>query len=1353
MVEGLVSDKRRQATDAIRGYVYQAYQSVLAWMRLGEEEVLFLEGAEDFDVHSADGVTAIQVKDTAGSGTFTLRSGAAAAAINNLWRHQQNNQDRAVSLRFLTTALPGREQGGAFGAIPTGIAYWSLAKRDEELSVEPLKSFLLSLALEPSLTDFLHRSDGQTIRKDFICRLSWDTGCKPIDGLVAAIKDDLVCFGARKGIDSYQSEKVLDTLLRKVADLLCSDAERRLVYADFIRAFEQATMELVSREEAVTRRHTLGQIAQLAQSVTPSMLADLRIAPQVLGSPMHLTEGAAFRTDLVLELAGILRRNRVLFLRGSTGLGKTSLAQLLVGYIGNEWVWAGFRGRDPRQIADHLKRAAFELKASGVALQVVLDDLDLGLLAQFERELLSLVFSISNQGGAVVVTGPTACPADLLAKLWLPQDCDREVPYFTESDVRNVLVSHGLSDPQALAPWSHLIWLCTAGHPQLVHARVRNLQSQGWPPVLATNFLQTEDLEQVRTSARRRLTDEFPSEGAKYIAYRLSLITGDFSRQMVFDLAQLPPPVALPGDAFDGLVGPWIETLGNNTYRVSPLLSSAGNQVLSEPEQTAVHTAIAFGFLARRVMTSLEFGTALMHALIAKSDWALLLLARGALTFDHETSSAISDTIFWFPNMALGPGQHFLTQPAVDFIGRLAQFRIAAAGRQPDSALIIIERALEVLEQIEDEESATLEEGMAYVLFLSALDVPIPPRRSIPMLARLMELQESNEHLAETAKHFRYNEPPNIGFTGLSSCQALFTFEAQRIAGIDDLDELLDALSMLNDNKRQCLIEVFENGAKQLAPLLISVSWWKDASRDALNIPKALATFRKAINVGQAWSSPSLVRASYVAMAVIHDEYADAPDDALAILDEAVAVFGTADAYLLKQRAMVLFHQQKYEEAAASFVQALAGDGLDNVERAYAGRTGGLAAAYVNDWNAAERFFLLGASAAEKLTDFQSMVAGLKADAAFARWKQGRHADALRLYAEVLDLLEDIPIDENLQTRHVHATVRYCLGWIAMGARDTSYTTFREPLPGACSNPEPHESLPDHWPSDVSAVWGLLGNICTRLEVPLDLARRAQQKSNGALPLMARIMDRMAHYEALLDGRDLPTAVSIFIRMVEASICLNQAHEAQRDHWAPSDIPPLPNGYWEDQHTRAGLLLFLLAAGVLATCLYPDSPLPVNEWLHDMRLHDIAGSDVDHFFALLIGTETQTDGSLEEAVVALRRIREDASPLKELCVYHLRLWYALCSQRLGEPVGIALAKIVAAQWVKVSENQHFALVSPSLYAPMLKAKCEDTSRIGFSQVASILKIATAATGVRLAKNVAEFLTHVETGAESISSSV
>ncbi|HEY7491653.1 MAG TPA: hypothetical protein VIH59_11165, partial [Candidatus Tectomicrobia bacterium] len=248
------------------------------------------------------------------------------------------------------------------------------------------------------------------------------------------------------------------------------------------------------------------------------------------------------------------------------------------------------------------------------------------------------------------------------------------------------------------------------------------------------------------------------------------------------------------------------------------------------------------------------------------------------------------------------------------------------------------------------------------------------------------------------------------------------------------------------------------------------------------------------------------------------------------------------------------------------------------------------------------------------------------------------------------------------------------------------------------------------------------------------------------LPLIVRFNDRLARYQALWDGTDFPSAVSIFIKMVEASLCFNQVRAAQGDRWASSDITPLPHGYWDDQSNRAGLLRFLIAAGVLATCLYSDSPLPVNEWLDDVHLQNIAGPDVDRFFTLLTGSEVQTDGSLlEEVALALRRVREETLLPKELCVCHFRLLNALCSGEWGKSVGDALAKIVAAQWVKVSEHQRFALTSPALYAPMLKKKCEDVGRSGFSKVASILKTATVATGVRLADSVIEFLTHVERG--------
>ena len=105
-------------------------------------------------------------------------------------------------------------------------------------------------------------------------------------------------------------------------------------------------------------------------------------------------------------------------------------------------------------------------------------------------------------------------------------------------------------------------------------------------------------------------------------------------------------------------------------------------------------------------------------------------------------------------------------------------------------------------------------------------------------------------------------------------------------------------------------------------------------------------------------------------------------------------------------------------------------------------------------------------------------------------------------------------------------------------------------------------------------------------------------------------------------------------------------------------------------------------------------------------------------------------------------------PPRELLRHHFRLWNALVlrfSGDSGKPVGDALAKIVTSHWLRVSENQRFALISPSHYAPLLKEKCEGLSRSGFSQVASILKTAIVAVGARCAKDVTEFLTQIELG--------
>jgi hypothetical protein len=84
-------DLARQAVAALRGYAFQLYGSVLAWLELKEGDDLFLEVAEDYAVVAQDALKAVQAKETRASGAVTLNTAGVREAINSFVDLTQRN--------------------------------------------------------------------------------------------------------------------------------------------------------------------------------------------------------------------------------------------------------------------------------------------------------------------------------------------------------------------------------------------------------------------------------------------------------------------------------------------------------------------------------------------------------------------------------------------------------------------------------------------------------------------------------------------------------------------------------------------------------------------------------------------------------------------------------------------------------------------------------------------------------------------------------------------------------------------------------------------------------------------------------------------------------------------------------------------------------------------------------------------------------------------------------------------------------------------------------------------------------------------------------------------------------------
>lgn len=1332
--------QNRDATASIRGYVYQIYQSVLAWIFLGEDDVLILEGAEDFDVHSGPSVVATQIKNEAG--TVTLRSRSVLDSIKNFWTHQQNNDEFRVFLRFLTTAEAGCEKGAPFGSDQPGLEYWRAAAQNTA-DCELLRQFLLSLSFDGPLLDFIRSASDVELRERLLARIQWDLGARDKDALEAVIENKLKVHGFRRGVGTHHSIRVLPHLLKQVADLLSTDGTKRLCFGDFLSSFDEATTEIIPRGALEALQNMAGGQRFISMQDTGE-IARLAAMPPSLSSPLPIVAGAIRRTSLVKKIAAVLTSTRVVFLHGSSGVGKTNLASLVTGEIGGAWVSVGFRGRPPEQVQQGLARAGYEVGTTQ-GIQLVLDDLEFGRVAQFERELIALICAVTQRNGLVLVTGIARPPLHLFSKLWLPAACEESVPYFDESEVSDLLADHGLSDVDQRSGWARVIFLSTSGHPQLAHARARTLSAKGWPSVSFSDLTKSEDVERVREEARARLLQEFPSDATRRLAYRLSLVIGTFSRRLALAVGNAPEAISMPGEAFDHLVGPWIEREGEGRFRVSPLLGGAAENILTPAEIKAVHVAIAHDFLNQRTLNQYEVGTAFFHALMAKDFRTLAVIAKGILTEDSAHIGLLYDAMTWFPHISLEVGQHIVENNSVDMMLRLAQFKLIIASGKTEDALKIIDRAEELLAAMKESDQKKLSEAMAYGSFLNTIDLYIPSHTVVRMLSRLIDTATTPglKDIYENLGNNQQRGMPRVADNRPE--QLLFSFQAARIRGLDDLATLVTAMDELPDEKRNSLLAVCEPDS-DFAALLVGRAWWNDVQDGSLDVGKAVSILQSVESTARRWGTSSLVLSCQVAISVIHDEYGDSVDSALAVLDSAEKEFPNS-AELINQRAKVLFRADREEEALSFAERALSLPGLSNVAYVYTCRSAGIAAANLGNWERAVDFFELGAKRAFRSDVQKPMAIGLSADAAIGYWNQDKRAECILKFSEVLDQLESAPHSDDLKLRHLHATVRHCISWIHFEATRDRQEQLATPRPGMCSNQDPHEGIKDHRIVDISAAWFLLRKTEEVIGADCGIRTRAEKFSDAKQPLIVASYKRTLDFEASLRTPPWEDVVTAFVRMREAMHYSREldAHEREDKGWQPGDIPHLPDEYWKNAENWWLIHSVLLAACLNCLARHPQQCFPVEQWRTDLALLGPLPSEISVFLDVLNGS--RSDGSLyQEVGTGLVALHTGAVSAETLWKISFRLLNAF--EQLKRWAEEDIEVLATSRWIMASDNQRFAFSKPSLAIPAIKAACEDETRKGLAKVAEIVAVAAPYLSIRMAPDAKAMLERIAAGSHN-----
>jgi hypothetical protein len=1331
-VSGLATDPKRQANDALRGYVYQILRSVMVWIELGDRDELILEGAEDLDLITNTDALVEQVKDTAGSGTITLRTPAVRDALGHFWGHRQRNPGYQIRFRYLTTSEIGLEQGAPFGSGQTGLGLWTSIQADPATATAladtaQLAAFIAKdAAFSPEIRAFCASASPQAILDQLILPMAWIAGQGDGDSFVRRIKDKLIIHGKTEGVSADEADKAFDPLYMAALDAAKSKDAPPLSRAEFLRIFDAATSMQM-------RTHDVVALIQKALA-TPTSASAINVAtPEIaIEARPHLPLRYFRRENLEGRLGSLTTAGPVV-LQGGTGTGKTLLAASAL-RDNDDTAWLSLRDLPPAEVRARLVAARAALMAIGRPLKLVLDDLDGTADPRLiESPLSSLAATAADLGGVLIITSAHPLSSRLAQLIGLAPEATLAMPSFEDSEIQSFVEREGC--PSEDAPlWSTIIAATTSGHPQLVHARIAALASAGFPRPSPADFLGTPpDVDAVRSEARRLIAalPAYPRE----LLYRLSLVTTRMSRSRIMAVARADPPIAEPGAAIDLIAGPWLEKTDGDAYRVSPLVRESATAARGLPWVRSMHGKISWAYMIERSITPLDIGAILTHCLLSGSAGPLAYLMQGLFTASDDIWEHIAEATSMFTSFGLEDGTDLPFQKPTDrFIFRHFQYRIAIYS-SPETGRRIAARFVQEAAQAATDDAT----GFFRFLFVSQLltqtriAYPIATlvdyTRQFQALAATME-EDLPERLAKARmEHGRENVSPDY--------DSFISYPLMtRVQDIDQIRELLDALEPLPDTDIAACLRAFA-GQRGQSSLIVDRVWLAELESRGGRWSHFVVQLRRLLDLALRLNIRPLALAIAPSLVRIIDENLN---DSVAAVVEAETRIGSLgdDAVLMCALAKVKKRAGAVKEALALWTTYLPRrtDEEGNLATAYDYRTAAQAAGGVGDWQETESFLLAGHALVDPTTH-ATYALGLQMDAAFAAFMAGKHEDALARFGQVLADLE--PLQAQADTEPLLSLQRRIAGVLS------GITAIREgkvppetaaDLAGICSVLDRLDPPPAHPPP-------LDFMIRDTLEVELHYAKSFARAEAYAERLRqtpyVTLLSIMAFdlFELATRTGDYSHIVADGVRQLRATSIANIARQSG-NYSALMTVgdadPDWPTDF------DLFILTHVLAATLRIVANGQGSAIPIAAWrtaLPDRPHARLLRNLVDQIDGLFVAASLDAWHLVVEPgdtywashlVAAIAATTETPRTPEELLRCH-GLWAHYCAgQPLHDLVGPPVADLVAGQWSNMCLFPG-SLTDPGRGIPALR-RALALQGPPWQQIKAILSAAAIATGLR-----------------------
>jgi len=979
----LQGDPKRQAVASTGGTVYQAWRSIDAWLGLkSTEQVIYLEGAEDFDVVGGPaGDLTVQVKRTEDS--ISLGAARARTALENFWQLSSKQPDRIVSMHFLTTSGAAKEQGVDFDGLP-GVEAWRVARTKTALRRQ-IADFLASkLQLESELGTFLRQATDEELRERLFDRFHWFPDQPDIDGVRQSVDrriGNILAGQNRPQKLVAQVRPHLESWYWQIV-VLKNPAQRLLDIAALHRIIEEATNAYLP----IPLERIPDLVAGTLQSNALLRLLSTKV-PQI---PSPLLP----RTELTKKVSTVAGARRAILLTGSVFKGKTTVALQVAHSLGPDVWWVNLSGRSLDVVDNILLALAQGLETERPPALVVVDDLDISAQGQrvYTTSLSIVLHRCREAGVGVVLTAQGESQG--YDQLSAPGEVElMDVPELSAQEVAEHCMQEGC--PQADASfWAAVIHTGTRGHPKLVQVRIIELKAGNWPTPTAQDFVGSSPAAQnIRQLARQLLGGSTEPKVVEFLYYA-SEISILMHRTVALNLAE---QIGLPnaGDVIDSLAGKWLERIDTQWFRTTPLLQTAAAAVWTAEKRKQVHLVLHAAIVSKGNLAPFEAAALMYHAFFAES-WRMLALDAANLQTkgDEDTRREVEQSLLWLPYVATEAGQ---------LIGDSARNSVSVRSLQLQVALTLGAETVPKICERWEEEVAQLEESrpknvMQAVMWMSIASADSEKVHFKHRLRSVMGLSAAEDDVGGLSmKGLQQNFlAANAGEGGLpdsaSHVQVMLVFASKWVRNLQSLTDLAAWLHLeANDELRQEFDALLEWPVVQMSGAFVHRAWSAD-HENVTDWGPWLQCFEAIVAMSKLHGMPHLGVEAARAVSIVYCEYLKDNQRALEAVDEAEVSFG-ASPRLTTQRAVVLSQIGDHEGVLKVWESLSGGAGAAKLLDPYAYRIPALSAAKLGEFQLAAHYFRQGAEVCDG-EGFGSTQFGFLVDAAVVEFADGHPGDA-----------------------------------------------------------------------------------------------------------------------------------------------------------------------------------------------------------------------------------------------------------------------------------------------------------------------------------------------------------------------